>query len=158
MDVLDINNNTSVSGDDDEKKVEINEIDESDNLIKDSIMCNECQVIVSNNEKLLIHKKKKHMRLICGQCGYLNMSFLAKINWIVMLRITGVKYVLIVEQLSKTNVSKGTWKWIKGMNVNCKVCNQVGISLYQSIQCHFNSVLLCRNQLITLNYRHIFRF
>ena len=97
MDVLDINNNTSVSGDDDEKKVEINEIDESDNLIKDSIMCNECQVIVSNNEKLLIHKKKKHMRLICGQCGYLNMSFLAKINWIVMLRITGVKYVLIVE-------------------------------------------------------------
>ena len=69
MDVLDIKNDTSVS-DDDEMKVEINEIDESDNLIKDSIMCDECPVIVSNNDKLLIHKKKKHMRLICGQCGY----------------------------------------------------------------------------------------
>ena len=45
MDVLDINNNTSVS-DDDEMKVEINEIDESDNLIKDSIMFGECQSLL----------------------------------------------------------------------------------------------------------------
>ena len=44
MDVLYINNNTSLS-DNDEMKIEINEIDESDNQINDSIMCDECPAI-----------------------------------------------------------------------------------------------------------------
>ena len=70
MDV-DINNNTSVSDCDiDEIKVEINEIDESNDKKNDSIMCDECPATFSNNDKLVTHKKRKHLRHICGECGY----------------------------------------------------------------------------------------
>ena len=70
MDV-DINNNTSVSDIDiDEIKVEIDEIDERNDQINDSIMCDECPVTFSNNDKLVTHKKRKHLRHICGECGY----------------------------------------------------------------------------------------
>ena len=44
MDVLDIINNTSLS-DNDEMKIQINEIDENDNQINDSILCDECPAI-----------------------------------------------------------------------------------------------------------------
>ena len=44
MDVLDINNNTSLS-DNDEMKIEINEIYESESQINDSIMWDVCPAI-----------------------------------------------------------------------------------------------------------------
>ena len=58
----DQNNNVSVS-DSDEMKIEIDETD-------DSIMCDECSEILPWKDKLLLHKKNKHLRLICNECGY----------------------------------------------------------------------------------------
>ena len=34
------------------------------------INCDDCPASFSSNEKLMIHKKNKHMKLICGQCSY----------------------------------------------------------------------------------------
>ena len=64
---MDENNNVTISDYDEEMKVEISDIDNERE--ENSLMCDECSLVLDSQKALDHHKKRIHIQLICDTCG-----------------------------------------------------------------------------------------